>query len=132
MKTLLYYDICSYPLKCAEVYRFLGTNSITETDVQHALDTLTDDVIVYRFNDLYSVQPSGLNIRRRLSGNKLAEKSVTIARKKGKLISRFPFVRGVFASGSLSKGYMEERSDIDYFIVTAPKRLWIARTLLVM
>ena len=132
LKTLLYYDIFSYPLKCAEVYRFLGTNSITETDVQHALDTLTDDVIVYRFNDLYSVQPSELNIRRRLSGNKLAEKSLTIARKKGKLISRFPFVRGVFASGSLSKGYMEERSDIDYFIVTAPKRLWIARTLLVM
>ena len=132
LKTLLYYDIFSYPLKCTEVFRFLGTNSITETDVQHALDSLTKDAVVYRFNDLYSVQPSESNIRRRLSGNLLAEKCLAIARKKARLISKFPFIRGVFASGSLSKGYMDERSDIDYFIITAPKRLWIARTLLVM
>ena len=36
------------------------------------------------------------------------------------------------ASGSLSKGYMDQDSDLDFFIVTAPKRLWIARTLLVL
>jgi hypothetical protein len=36
------------------------------------------------------------------------------------------------ASGSLSKGYMDENSDLDFFVVTAPNRLWIARTLLVM
>ena len=27
---------------------------------------------------------------------------------------------------------MDEKSDLDFFIITAPKRLWIARTLLVM
>ena len=35
-------------------------------------------------------------------------------------------------SGSLSKGHADPTSDIDFFIVTKPGRLWIARTLLVM
>lgn len=132
LKTLLYYDIFNYPLKCKEVFNFLGTNSITEADVQHTLEVLVKDVVVFRFDDLYSIQPNESNIHRRLTGNKEAEKYLGIAHQKAKLISRFPFVRAVLASGSLSKGYMDERSDIDYFIVTAPKRLWIARTLLVM
>ena len=44
----------------------------------------------------------------------------------------FPFVRGVFLSGSISKGFMSESDDIDYFIITAPGRLWLTRTLLIL
>lgn len=132
LKTLLYYDIFNYPLKSDEVFKFLGTNSITEADVRQTLDSLTSDVVLYRFNDLYSLHANESNINRRLTGNSTAEKFLEIARKKAKLISTFPFVRGVLASGSLSKGYMDEKSDIDFFVITAPKRLWIARTLLVM
>jgi len=41
-------------------------------------------------------------------------------------------VRCVCISGSLSKGYMDKNSDVDYFIITAPGRLWLSRTLLVL
>ena len=37
----------------------------------------------------------------------------------------------VCISGSLSKGYMDEKADIDYFVITEPGRLWLSRTLLV-
>jgi hypothetical protein len=40
-------------------------------------------------------------------------------------------VRGVFLSGSISKGYLDEKADIDYFIITEHNRLWIARIFLV-
>ena len=132
LKTLLYYDIFSYPLKSKEIFQFLGTNSITEEDVRTTLDRLANDVIVYKFDNLYSLHPNESNIERRVKGNEQAEKYLPIAQKQAKLISRFPFVRAVLASGSLSKGYMDENSDIDFFIITAPHRLWIARTLLVL
>ncbi len=132
LKTLLYYDIFNYPLKSKEVFHFLGTNSITEEHVRQTLDTLTNEILIYRFDNLYSLHPNETNIKRRVKGNNEAAKCLLVAQKKAKLISRFPFVRGVFASGSLSKGYMDEKSDIDFFIVTAPRRLWIARTLLVL
>lgn len=132
IKTLLYYDIFNYPLKCREVFQFLGVNSVTEKDVIHSLNALTEEQFLFRFKDLYSLQPHEANVQRRLKGNAEAEKYLVLANKKAKLISRFPFVRAVFASGSLSKGYMDENSDLDFFIITQPKRLWIARTLLVM
>ena len=132
LRTLLYYDIFNYPLKSKEVFRFLGTNSITETDVSNTLNALANDAVLYRFDDFYSIQHQAANVQRRLRGNKAAEEYLEIAKQKAALISRFPFVRGVLASGSLAKGYMDEKSDIDFFIVTAPRRLWIARTLLVM
>jgi hypothetical protein len=48
-----------------------------------------------------------------------------------RFIGAFPYIRGVFISGSLSKHCMSADSDIDFFIVTEPGRLWLARTLLV-
>jgi hypothetical protein len=132
IKTLLYYDIFNYPLKAPEVYRFLRMNSVSEKDVVKSLDALTEEKFIHRFGDLYCIHPKESLILRRLNGNKRAEKYLSIAAQKAKLIARFPFVRGVFASGSLSKNYMDETSDLDFFIITAPERLWICRTLLVL
>nr|WP_255670535.1 nucleotidyltransferase domain-containing protein [Mucilaginibacter sp. UR6-11] len=46
------------------------------------------------------------------------------------MLIRFPYVRGIAISGSLSKNFADENSDIDLFIITAKNRLWIARTLM--
>jgi len=58
---------------------------------------------------------------------KLLKKSKTYVR----VIARFPFVRAIAISGSLSKFYASEEPDIDYFIITKPNRLWVARTILI-
>jgi hypothetical protein len=130
--TLLYFDVFNYPLKADEVFRFLGTNHLTESDVRKDLIELKRKKIIYQFDELFSIQNSEFNAVRRLRGNSQAEKYLPLARRKAMLIAKFPFVRGVLASGSLAKGYMDDNSDLDFFIITEPKRLWIARTLLVM
>nr|WP_255547642.1 nucleotidyltransferase domain-containing protein [Mucilaginibacter sp. dw_454] len=55
---------------------------------------------------------------------------IKVAHKIGDWLIRFPYVRGIAISGSLSKNYADENSDIDLFIITAKNRLWIARTLM--
>jgi hypothetical protein len=132
LKTLLYYDIFNYPLKDSEVFRFLGTNHVTFEFIQTQLRLLVEQHRVYQFQNFFTVQNREDLIHRRIKGNDLAEKSMTLAYQKAKLIMRFPFVRAVMASGSLSKGFMDENSDLDFFIVTEPGKLWIARTLLVL
>jgi len=52
------------------------------------------------------------------------------ARKYASIAAKFPFVRAVFISGSLSKHVMKPDSDIDFFIITEPGKLWVCRTLL--
>jgi predicted nucleotidyltransferase len=48
------------------------------------------------------------------------------------VIKRFPFVRGVFVTGSLSKNSSDSSSDLDFMVITRKGRLWIARTLLML
>ena len=132
LKTLLYFDIFSYPLNEKEVFKFLKMKLFSEEVLAKCLHDLTESKHIYRFGDLYSLHPDENNVHRRVRGNAEAEKWLKVAMRKAKFIAAFPFVRGVMASGSLSKGYMDDNSDLDFFIVTAPGRLWIARTLLVL
>jgi len=46
------------------------------------------------------------------------------------LLIRFPYVRGIAISGSLSKNFADDDSDIDLFVITTKNRLWIARTIM--
>lgn len=52
------------------------------------------------------------------------------ATRSGNVIARFPFVKAVCVSGSLSKGYADDESDIDFFIIAKKNRVWICRSLL--
>jgi predicted nucleotidyltransferase len=76
-------------------------------------------------NDLSLVE-----IRRKgnIQATILIEKAKQIAR----LLYKFPYVRAIGLSGSVSKNFADENSDIDYFLITKANRLWIARTLLVI
>jgi molybdopterin-biosynthesis enzyme MoeA-like protein len=132
VNTLLYFDIFHYPLTTTEIFQYLQTNHVQESDVQTKLDSLVNDSVLFRLGNFYSPQNNPELEVRRVKGNNLADQYLSLARKRAKLISSFPFVRAVMISGSLSKGYMDEKSDFDFFIVTEKERLWIARTLLVM
>jgi hypothetical protein len=132
LRTLLYYDIFNYPLKAEEILRFLGTHHAQTEQLLHELDCLVSEKQIFRFGEFYSIADNAANVDRRQKGNREADRYLELAFKKAKLIAGFPFVRAVLASGSLSKGYMDESSDLDFFIITKPGRLWIARMLLVM
>ncbi len=80
----------------------------------------------------YYVGRQRQNVTARLEGNRRMKKRMKTARRYSRLISCFPFVRGIFISGSLSKGAVSETDDIDYFIITDPGRLWLVRSLLTL
>jgi hypothetical protein len=129
---LLYFDIFNYPLRSGEVFRFLRTNSDDERIVEHNLQLLSQQQLIFSFGEFYTLQNNPDLMNRRIRGNKLAATRIPLAQKQAKLIAAFPFVRAVMASGSLSKDFMDEKSDLDFFIVTEPGKLWMARTMLVM
>jgi hypothetical protein len=132
IKTMLYFDIFNYPLNVEEVFRYLHVNSVTKDDVSRALNGLVEKHNVYRFGGFYSLSNQIKIVERRQRGNAEARKLLPLVKKRARLISSFPFVKAVMASGSFSKDYMDENSDLDFFIVTAPGKLWIARTLLAL
>jgi hypothetical protein len=103
-----------------------------EKVILNDINELCELKLVFNLDGFYAIQNKLENVTRRLDGNKLAKKFVPKALKNANLIGSFPYVRGVGISGSLSKGYMDESGDVDYFIITEPERLWIARTFLII
>lgn len=132
VKTLLYFDIFKYPLTENELLRTCGVKLSEQQAGKAALRKLVQKGNITQEGEFYFVGEGKGYVERRLRGNQLAEKRMVKARKVSRFIGSFPYVRAVMLSGSLSKNYMEEDSDIDFFIVTQPGRLWVARTLLIL
>jgi hypothetical protein len=133
IKTLLYFNIFQYPLTKEEIQKYSSaTASINEISEQ--LELLEGVGHVARKDTFYYLNDENRSelVNRRIEGNKKANKLLKVANRFSRFISFFPFVRGICLSGSLSKGYADKESDIDYFIITEPGRLWLCRTMLVM
>jgi hypothetical protein len=129
LATLAYFDLFQYPLTEREIYFFLSRH-IPPPAFEHALGALLAEGRVFSVDGFYSLRNDPALVHRRRSGNALAARMLGTADRITALLSHFPFVRAVGVSGSLSKQYADKDSDIDLFIITAPGRLWIARTLL--
>jgi hypothetical protein len=127
--TLAYFDLFNYPLTRAEVFLFLKKKYDFDF-FDNALKCLLKDEVIYQFDNLYCLKNDHYLIARRKKGNKKAGELIKIAEKVGSILIKFPFVRGIAISGSLSKNFADEQSDIDLFIVTAKNRLWLARTIM--
>ncbi len=134
LKTLLYYDIFSHPLRAEEIFTFLPKNSIPKEEVEDMLQEFSVDS-TSRFAEkegYYYIKPFEENIAKRILRENLSKKMWKAASFVTHIIKRFPFVKGVMITGSLSKNSSDETSDLDFMVITADGRLWIARTLLML
>ncbi|MDP5026840.1 MAG: nucleotidyltransferase domain-containing protein [Flavobacterium sp.] len=128
LKTILYFSIFRYPLTLEEIHSYTNNASVNETIKE--LETLISDDIISKIDIFYVYNKDFDSVTKRLKGNIQAQKVLSIAKKRSKYIAKFPFVMAVGVSGSLSKGYYDDKSDIDFFVITKPNKLWICRTLL--
>jgi hypothetical protein len=129
LHTLAYFDIFRYPLTGAEINMFHG-DLTDQTTIDKALDTLKNEGAVFSNGSFYALHNNPFLFERRIKGNREAKKLLVLAGKVGRFLYRFPFVRGVGISGSLSKQFAEADADLDFFIITSPNRVWVARTFL--
>lgn len=130
-KTLKYFHMFRFPLLIEEIHRFLHIKT-TKAELLQATREMIQERKLFRKRDMYALENSDLIFLNRLVGSDVATEKLKEAVTSTKIVSNFPFVRCICISGSLSKGYADENSDIDFFIITAPKRLWICRTILHM
>lgn len=131
LSALWYFEIFQHPLTANELFEF--ANCPDERPLlAEKLEELVQKGLIYQFGAYYQPANDPGWVPRRLDYNQRAALYLPIARRMARLIGAFPFIRAVFVSGSLSKNCMAPDGDIDYFLITEPGRLWLARTLLVV
>jgi len=129
VKTLLYFDIFSFPLKTEEIYQFCQCQTSLAA-INEALAALLAEGQIHYQSPYYAVREGEKLALLRDKKFELSTEMMKRARRNAAFISQFPFVRGVAISGSLSKYSADESADIDFFIITAANRLWVCRSFL--
>lgn len=130
LRTLAYFDLFRHPLRTEEVLRFMCPPAHA-AQVGPLLHELTEQGCLEHTDGFFGLADVHDAVAKRREENARALSRMARAHRMSRFIGRFPFVRGVMLSGSISKGCLAVDGDIDYFVITAPGRLWIARTLLV-
>jgi len=127
LATLSYFDLFDYPLTQTEIVQF-SKKTYNQEEFTAALHNLIMENWVYKFDEFYMLRDDYSLVPRRREGNLRAKVLLKTAEKIAAFLSSFPFVKGVAVSGSLSKNFADEHSDIDFFIITEKNKLWLART----
>lgn len=129
-RIIQYFAVFNFPLTLDEIHYFHSGDKEKGAIAQVLAEMLHEGQVQQSGEYYFGVSCSPDCIEKREAGWALAQKMLPGARRAGKLIAWFPFVKFVGISGSLSKGYARKGTDFDFFIVTAPNTLWICRTLL--
>lgn len=132
IRTVLYFDIFDHPVNFSEIVYFTA-DELNKTQFETELVSLVSSGVLFKSNGYFSVKPEFDDlIQKRLNGEKNANSQQKKAFERAKFIGKFPFVKAAYISGSMSKGVMHDDGDIDFFIITEPGRLWVARTFLIL
>lgn len=129
LQCLRYFSFFHHPLRDDEVHRYIDVK-LDLDELRAILTLLVDSGEIYFDGSYYALNKHHLHNRK--VHETLNNKLLKIGNKVGRLVGLFPFVRGVYISGSLSKsGASGKDDDIDFFIITEKGRLWTARLFLI-
>lgn len=129
LATLAYYDLFDFPLTIEEMKRYLvaSDSTVTDEDIEKTLKELeTDDKIISE-SDFYTLPKREHIVPLRLKKTRLAQIKLRRARRIVRLLAVLPFIKAVFACGSLALRNTTPQSDLDVFIITSSGRIWTAR-----
>lgn len=117
-KTIVYYDCLDYPLTKEELDFFSFRGGGGEVDVE-----------IEESGGLYFLRGREELIETRKKRNRIAEEKWRKALKAVWWLKFVPFIRIVFASGSLALDNTSEESDLDVLVVSRYGRIWTSRFL---
>ncbi len=140
LATLAYYDVFDFPLKEEEVFRFLVNlkrHPMSERpripdfdEIRTELEGLRNENAVNFYDGFYYLFGRNHLVPLRLRREKMAKKKWRKTCRAVWWLKFLPYIRAVFASGSLAMNNADELGDLDILIVVKRGRIWLSRLLI--
>ena len=139
-RTIVYYDIISYPLTSFEVWKYLTVveGSADEKDkcslgeIVEVLENRDLKKRVEEFQGFYFSKGRKELVEKRIQSDKNSIMKYKIAEKVAWWLHFIPFVRMVAVTGTLAMRNSEKNSDIDFFVVLQKGRIFTGRLLVTL
>ncbi len=124
--TLAYFDIFSFPLTIAELYRYLWKpgHTVSLDQVEAEVKAMTN---VERHNGLLCLQGRSEIIPKRAIAYLESERKYKKRLRFIKLLTYLPYVKAIFVVNSLAFQNVHTDSDIDLLIISQPGKIWSTR-----
>ncbi len=132
LHTVAYADVFDYPLKVEEIHRYLEIPASLAHVKRVVNDGLASSGRLIQREGYFNLPGREGVVAIRKQRAERAAQLWPLALAYGRRIANLPFVRMVALTGSLAMDNADSRSDLDYFIITTPDRLWLCRAMVVV
>ena len=130
LSTLSFFHIYKLPLNAERIWQLLYCRQATLDEVKKELLNLSNKGIICENGGLYSLDHFDTW---KYHANQLEIKERWEKVKKYYwLLSCLPFVEEISVINSVAMGNADAESDIDFFVITRPKRLYFVRTMVIV
>jgi hypothetical protein len=131
LQTFKYYSFFNHALTAEEVRQYLSVKA-SKAQVHSELQKLLEKNKIYGSNGYFVLVHQKDTISKRIESQKINGRLKRIGKIIGLFILRFPYVKAVYISGSVSKDGAQAGDDIDFFIIAAAERIWISKFFLML
>lgn len=124
IKVVAFFDLFEHPLTAYEIWE----NLEQPTEFSAILTVLdSPSAALGCHNGFYFLAGREEVVTTRQRRHNYTDRKIKIARRFTRFFQLFPPVRMIAVANSLGQYNLRDESDIDFFIITAPGRLWLSR-----
>ena len=127
LRTLIYADIFDYALKAWEIHKWLIGKKATLPEVEQGLQRLLHRRKIVEKNGYFVLMGRIRLVRKRIDRQSISLRYLKDAELICKVFKLIPWIQLVGISGNLAMENAEKTDDIDLFVITQKKRLWLSR-----
>jgi len=124
-KTIVFFDIFDYPLTAFEIWQYLDVKCEIN-DLEESLSSIDTDKIE-RQNALYFLKNRSNIIETRTRRYNYSDRKIKRALRISKMFRFIPWIKMIAIGNIIGNNNLKDGSDIDFFIVSDKKRIYLTR-----
>ena len=130
VRTVAYFDMFDFPLTDFEIWKFVNLKC-NLLDAQRALKKLSPEASELSFlqskNGFYFLKGRSEIIDKRLKKYAYTDRKFKRAMRIAKIFKFIPWIKMIAISNIIGAHNLRDESDIDFFIITKTKKIWLTR-----